>query len=151
MQNQTGQDNDNIDVLVTVRRNGVQVHQQFTPLTTQQSEQEIQEPFSETSEESYQPEVTISLKKGPVRATHFKDEQDIDWVRTGVTIPTAYWKAIEAFVHEKKQEWQPGEERVTQNQLVVDALGTWINDHRNQLSPQVTARFDETFGKIPHI
>jgi hypothetical protein len=99
----------------------------------------------------------VRAKREPVesrakRATHFTEEETgIAWVRTGVTIPMAYWKAFEAFVHEAKQDWQPGEERVTQNQLLVDAMGTWINDHRSKLAPRVVAAFDEVFRKIPRI
>src|SRR5260370_36401337 len=61
-----------------------------------------------------QPEPTEKQReKGTVRATHFVDEQGIEWVRTGITLPNSYLKGIIAYVNQKRIEWSIGDPKVT--------------------------------------
>lgn len=77
------------------------------------------------------------------RASHFVDERGIAWTRTGLTLPSAYWKGLIAYVNEKKLQWQPGEEKVTQQEIIVQAIGIWLNDQRAKLPASVNAECDE--------
>lgn len=80
--------------------------------------------------------------KTVARASHFVDEEGIGWTRTGLTLPAAYWRGIVAYVNQAKLQWEPGEEKTTQQQLIVEAIGTWLNDHRSALPASVNAECD---------
>ena len=86
--------------------------------------------------------------KGPTRATHFVDEDGVEWVRTGITLPNAYLKGIIAYVNQKRLEWSVGDPRVTQQDIEVEAIGIWLNDHRSELPANVNAMCDDVRAKL---
>lgn len=87
-------------------------------------------------------------EKGPTRATHFVDEDGIEWVRTGITLPNAYLKGIIAYVNQRRLEWSVGDPRVTQQDIEIEAIGIWLNDHRSELPANVNAMCDEVRAKL---
>jgi hypothetical protein len=89
-------------------------------------------------------------EKGPTRATHFVDEQGIEWVRTGITLPNSYLKGIIAYVNQRRLEWNVGDPRVTQQDIEVEAIGIWLNDHRSEIPAKVNAMCDEVREKLRH-
>lgn len=87
-------------------------------------------------------------EKGPTRATHFVDDQGIEWVRTGITLPNAYLKGIIAYVNQRRLEWSVGDPRVTQQDIEIEAIGIWLNDHRSELPANVNAMCDDVRAKL---
>lgn len=82
-------------------------------------------------------------EKTAIRASHFVDDDGIAWTRTGLTLPAAYWRGIVAYTNQAKLQWQPGQEKTTQQQLIVEAIGTWLNDHRSDLPASVNTECDQ--------
>lgn len=89
-------------------------------------------------------------EKSSARATHFVDDQGIEWVRTGITLPNAYLKGIIAYVNQKRLEWSIGDPKVTQQNVEIEAVGIWLNDHRSEIPPRVNAMCDEVREKLRH-
>lgn len=87
-------------------------------------------------------------EKGSARATHFVDERGIEWVRTGITLPNAYLKGIIAYVNQKRLEWSIGDPKVTQQDVEIEAIGIWLNDHRSEIPPRVNTMCDEVREKL---
>lgn len=94
-----------------------------------------------------QPEKTRN-EKSTTRATHFVDDQGIEWVRTGITLPNSFLKGIIAYVNQKRLEWSVGDPRVTQQDIEVEAIGIWLNDHRSELPANVNAICDDVRAKL---
>lgn len=94
-----------------------------------------------------QPEKT-RIEKSTTRATHFVDDQGIEWVRTGITLPNSFLKGIIAYVNQKRLEWSVGDPRVTQQDIEIEAIGIWLNDHRSELPANVNAMCDDVRAKL---
>ena len=71
------------------------------------------------------------------------DDQGVAWTRTGLTLPSAFWKGLVAYVNDEKLKWQPGQPKVTQQEIIVNAISIWLNDHRSNLPPSVNAECDK--------
>jgi hypothetical protein len=85
---------------------------------------------------------------GTVRATHFVDDDGVEWVRTGLTLPNAFLKGIIAYVNQRRLEWSVGDERVTQQDVQVEAIGIWLNDHRSELPANINQMCDDVRAKL---
>lgn len=95
------------------------------------------------AQQSSQEAASTRSEKAAARATHFVDDNGIAWTRTGLTLPAAYWRGIVAYTNQAKLQWQPGQEKTTQQQLIVEAIGIWLNDHRSDLPASVNAECDQ--------
>lgn len=89
-----------------------------------------------------------SSAKTTQRASHYVDDDGIAWTRTGLTLPAAFWRGIVAYVNQAKLQWEPGQEKTTQQQLIVEAIGIWLNDHRSNLPHTVNTECDQVREKL---
>ncbi|HET8841343.1 MAG TPA: hypothetical protein VFN35_07735 [Ktedonobacteraceae bacterium] len=87
-------------------------------------------------------------EKSTVRATHFVDDDGVEWVRTGLTLPNAFLKGIIAYVNQRRLEWSVGDPRVTQQDVQVEAIGIWLNDHRSELPTNINQMCDDVRAKL---